>query len=205
MNPNDNQPTNGIDYLNQIAPQAPKKSDFFRQKPIMIGAIAVGIIVLISLIAIISSVATSSIGQTERLAARLQSTKNTVKSADSNIKSTKLRAMNSALGIYLTNTIRNATPILASNNIQIDKLDKKVTDAESNEETLAILEDARLNAIYDRIYASEMAHQLDNTLILMRQINNSTNDSDLKTFLDDAYKSLEPTQKEFADFNAANG
>lgn len=171
----------------------------------MIGAIAVGIIVLISLIAIISSVATSSIGQTERLAARLQSTKNTVKSADSNIKSTKLRAMNSALGIYLTNTIRNATPILASNNIQIDKLDKKVTDAESNEETLAILEDARLNAIYDRIYASEMAHQLDNTLILMRQINNSTNDSDLKTFLDDAYKSLEPTQKEFADFNAANG
>jgi len=39
----------------------------------------------------------------------------------------------------------------------------------------------------------------------MRQVNNSTNNQSLKAFLDSAYTNLEPTQKQFAQFNAANG
>lgn len=205
MYPNENQQPLPSDYLNQIAPKPPKRLDFFRQKPIMIGAIAFGVILLITLLGVISSIASNNIGSTERLAARLMSTKGVVDSATPNIKSTKLRALNSSLGIYLTNTIRDATPILAKNNININKLDKKVTSAESNANMLATLEDARLNAIYDRIYASEMAHQLDTTLILMRQIFTDTRSATLKSFLDNAYKTLEPTQKDFAEFNAANG
>jgi hypothetical protein len=47
-----------------------------------------------------------------------------------------------------------------------------------------------------------MAHQLDITLILMQKIFNSTSDSSLKSFLSTAYKNLQPTQKQFEDFNA---
>lgn len=205
MNPNENQQPLPSDYLNQIAPKPPKRLDFFRQKPIFIGALCLGVIIFIIILGIISSSLSNNIGSTERLAARLMSTKSTATLATSNIKSTKLRALNSSLGIYLTNTIRDATPILAKNNIKINKLSKKVTLAESNETILATLEDARLNAIYDRIYAGEMAHQLDTTLILMRQIFTDTRSATLKSFLDNAYKTLEPTQKDFAEFNAANG
>lgn len=205
MYPNDNPPPLPEDYLNQIAPKPQKRLGYFSKKPIVVGAIALGVIILIFVIVLISSGISNSIGSTERLAARLVSTKTTVDSATVNIKSTKLRALNSSLGIYLTNTIRDATPILAKKNIKIEKLDKNVALAESNAKMLETLEDARLNAIYDRIYASEMANQLDTILILMREIYKSSNGEELKSFLDNAYKTLEPTQKEFADFNAANG
>lgn len=204
MYPDNNQQTDSSSYLDQIAPPSAGKSSVFSQKPVLIGAICLGVIILITIISIVSSILSSNIGPTERLAARLMSTKSTVSSSVKNLKSTKLRALNSTLGVYLTNTIRDATPILASDGIQIGELGKKVTAAESNEKLLATLEDARLNAIFDRTYAREIAYQLDTTLTLMRQIYKSTGNKELKNFLDSAYKSLEPTQKQFADYNAAN-
>ncbi len=205
MNPNDNQQPLPSDYLNQITPKSTKRINILGQKPILIGAIIVGILFIIVVIGMISGAASNNKGTTERLAARLISTKSTVDSAKANIKSTKLRALNSSLGVYLTNTIRDITPILAKQNIKIEKIDKKITLAESNTNLIATLEDARLNAIYDRIYAGEMAHKLDSILILMNQIYNGTKNQTSKDFLKNAYSSLEPTQKEFADFNAANG
>lgn len=204
MNPNDNQSTNSVDYLNQIAPQPSKKIDLFRKKPIMIGGIAIGVLVVFVLFGAISSVLSSGTTSLKTLAARLDSTESTVSLAANNLKSTKLRALNSNLKIYLTNTIRDLTPILAAKNIEFKNIDKQILAGESNTKMLATLEDARLNAIYDRIYANEMATQLDKVVLLMRQINGSTNDKDLKDFLNSAYKNLEPTQKQFSEYNAAN-
>ncbi|HUC96426.1 MAG TPA: hypothetical protein VMR16_02045, partial [Candidatus Saccharimonadales bacterium] len=165
---------------------------------------AVGVIIIVTILGILASLASNNIGDTQRLAARLLATQDIANSAIPNIKSSQLRGMNSSLDIFLTNTIRDATPILAKNNININKLNKNVTAAESDANTLATLNDARLNAIYDRIYAGEMAHQLDITIILMQQIYKNTGDSSLKNFLSNAYQSLQPTQKQFADFNATD-
>lgn len=204
MNPDNNQPApvTNADYLNQIAPKPAKKSLIPKSKPLIVGIIALGFIVIITIIGLLASLATGNIGDTERLAARLQATQDIVDSAKTNVKNHQLRALNSSLDIYLTNTLRDATPILAKHNIKINSLSKSVVSAESDATILANLEDARLNAIYDRIYASEMAHQLENTTILMQKIFKSTNDSDLKSFLSNAYKTLQPTQKQFADYNA---
>ena len=199
MYPNNNQQTNPADYLNQIAPHAPKKS-FFSGKPRWL-TIGIGVVVLLIIIMAISSILSGGINPTERLAARLLSTETTAKSATLNIKSTQLRALNSNLTIYLTNTIRDVTPLLTSEKINIKSLDKKVTAAESNVDILARLEDARLNAKYDHIYAIEMATQLDTILTLMLQINNNTSSKSLKSFLADARTNLEPIQKQFDDFN----
>ena len=200
MNPE--KPLSSIDYLNQIAPQAPKKS-FFSLSPknlIIFGGIAV---VIISIIALISSLA-GGINQTERLTARLLSTEKIMDSATSKIKTSKLRTLNGNLKIYFTNTIRDIKPILAADKIDITKLDAKVTSAESSDKILAKLEEARLNVMYDRTYAREMSYKLDTILTLMKQIQNNTKNAKLKTFLQEAYKNLEPTQKQFAEFNAAN-
>jgi dGTP triphosphohydrolase len=191
--------------LNQIAPQPTRnKFDLLHQKPSRLALIGLGVaFVVVILLSIVIGIMTGD-NNIEHLAARLNSTQSTAISATNNIKSTQLRALNSSLKLYLTNTIRDATPIFDKNGVKVDSLSSSVTKTESNTKMLATLEDARLNAIYDRVYAREMAYQLDNVITLMRQIYSSTNSSNLKNFLNSSYKSLEPTQKQFADFNAAN-
>ncbi|MEI7689492.1 MAG: hypothetical protein WCI79_00820 [Candidatus Saccharibacteria bacterium] len=201
MNPET--PQAPLDYLNQIAPQMAKKTIFSNKKMLIIGGLG-ALAVLIMLIAGISSLF-NKVDQTEQLAARLLTTQAIVENAIPKIKNSQLRTFNGNIKIYLTNTIRDITPILANSKITIDALSAGTTSAESGDATLAALEDARLNAIYDRTYAREMSYQIDKVLTLMNQIYKSTSNEELKTFLDGAYKNLEPTQKQFADFNAANG
>lgn len=201
MYPNDNQPiSHPSNYLDQIAPQKQAKNNLLNSKVILFGGIA--IIVLLIIIAIGSL--SGGIKPAEQLAGRLLSTQGIVTNATSRIKDTQLLTINSELKIYLINTIRDITPLLTKQNININKLSSTVTKAESNATILATLEDARLNAEYDRTYAREMSYQLDTVLTLMQQISKNTSDSQLKNFLNDAYNNLAPTQKQFADFNAAN-
>jgi hypothetical protein len=143
-----------------------------------------------------------NVGDSERLAARLQATQDIIQSSRPNVNNHQIRASNSVLDTYLTNTLRDLTPILAKHNINVNKLSKTTVNAESDAKILATLEDARLNATYDRIYASEMAHQLDITLILMQKIYKDTSDSSLKSVLSSAYQSMKPIQKQYEDFNA---
>ena len=205
MYPNDNKQTNPVDYLNQISTHAPKKSFFFNKKPLLIasivGAVIVGLVIIMAVVNIISS----EINPTERLAARLVNTSSVAEGATAKLKNSQLKATNSNLKIYLTNTIRDFTPILASANIKIAKIGKNVLAAESVDKMLKTLEDARLSAIYDRIYAIEMSHQLDTILILMNQLGNNTSKKDFRSFLENARPSLVAIQKQFADFNATNG
>lgn len=201
MQPNQANPQLPTNYLDQIAPKPQKAPSIFSKKPVFLGAIGLVLVLLLCVLGLIVNVTSSAIAPTERLAARLLSTKDTSDKATNNIKSPKLRALNSALNIYLTDTIRDITPILEKNDVKVEKLPNKVTLAESNTEMLATLEDARLNVRFDRVYANEMSAQLENILILMKKIYKSTNSAQLKSYLDGAIDTLEPTQKEFADFN----
>lgn len=193
-------PTNPTptDYLNQIAPQAPKPALSLASKPIMLGGIA--IIVLLVIIIVLGSM-TGGVKPTQQLAARLTTTADTVDYATSNIQSSALRALNSDIRIYLTNTIRDIDPILAKDNVKISSLDKKVLALESNTDMLARLEDARLNVDFDNTYAREMSYQLDMTLLLMKKIYTSTSSKSLKSFLEEAYVNLAPIQLQFSEFN----
>jgi hypothetical protein len=206
MNPNNDQPTNSIDYLNQIAPQTTRsKFDLLHQKPSRLALMGLGVLfVFVMILSVVVGMMTGNGSNLEHLAAKLNNTQSVVNSATGKIKDPQLRALSSSLDLYLTNTIRDATPIFAANDVKIGSISKSVATAESDAGMLTTLEDARLNAIYDRTYAREMAYQLDTVITLMRQIYNSTGNAKLKNFLNSAYKTLEPTQKQFADFNAAN-
>ena len=202
MYPNNEQPQPVPDsYLDQIASKPTKKIDIFSNKLIFFGLI--GSVVIIIFIFILSAI-TSSTQPDEQLAARLLSTQSTLDSSTSQVKSTKLRTSNSNLKIYLSNTIRDITPLLKKDNIDITKLDKSITAAESNTKLLATLEDARLNAIYDRTYAHEMAYKLDTILTLMQQTHDKSNSKTYRAFLEEARANLEPIQTQFADFNETN-
>jgi hypothetical protein len=203
MYPENNQPpsTNPADYLNQIAPQPTRKANLFDNKLIVLGGIAA---VLLVIMIIVGGILSGGQKPIEQLAARLQTTSDIVDSSSGKIKSSQLRATNSSLHSQLINIIRDIEPILSKSNLNIKKLSSQVLSNESGDATLERLEDARLNAVYDRTYAREMAYQLDTLLTLMRQIDSKSSDETTKTFLDESYNNIEPLQQEFADFNASN-
>lgn len=203
MNPQQQPPSYGVDYLNQIAPQSPKKG-WLTKKHKIAAAVLVGVILLVIIMGIIAN-SSNNTSPAKTLAARLAATETIVGDAQSQLKSSELRTLNSNLKIYLTNTNRDIVAPLKSAGIDATKIDAKITAKESGAAITAALEEARLNAVYDRTYAREIAYQLEKIVLLMRQLYSSTNKTSLKTFLDSAYKNLEPTQKAFSEFNAANG
>jgi len=197
------EPSASIDYLNQIAPQASKKMKLSLIQIILIAVGALAIIITLSIV--ITSLANAGKNDLQHLAARLQSTETIVGDAQNKIKSTNLRALNSNLKIYLTNTNRDIAAPLLLQNITASKLDKTIISSESGADITSRLEDARLNAVYDRTYAREIAYRLSTVIALMNKIDSSTSSTGLKTFLSDSIKNLEPTQASFEDFNATNG
>lgn len=190
-----------IDYLNQIAPQAPKKG--LSSKARLIVAILGGVTLLTIILMIIAGLSKPHTDDTQHLAARLQSSQKIVDTAQSNLHSSQLRGLNSNLSIYLTNANRDIATPLKNNGVNPAKLNKSIVTQENGAAITATLDDARLNAVYDRTYAREMTYQLETTMVLMQQIYRSTKSSSLKTFLQTEYDNLTPIQKGFAEFNDA--
>lgn len=205
MNP-DQQPApqipTGVDYLNQIAPQKPA-SKWLKPGPqlfLMIGAVLVIFVIILSIVLGIISANTRK--PLQQLSARLSATATVVDDWQKEIKSSQLRSLNSNLKLYLTNINRDIAAPMKQSGVDVAKLSDSILQEESTDRLNQRLEDARLNGIFDRVYAREMAYRLDTILALMRQINSSTGNDSLKQFLSDSYDSLQPAQESFAEFNA---
>lgn len=202
MQPDQNQYP--IDYLNQIAPQQ-KKPGLSTKMMILIGG-GVGLLLIIAGFMIFSS--GSSAGPTQkmqRLAARMTTLHDIASKSQKEIKSGTLRNTNSNLAIFLTNANRDIEDPLSKNGVDIKKIDKSIEEAESGDELRATLEDARLNAVFDRTYAREMAYQLETVQALISDIYNKTGSKSLKEFLKATDSNLQPIVDQLAEFNAANG
>jgi len=193
-----NQPQMPIDYLNQIAPE--------QKKPGVNTKLFLGIIVGAVVLVIILIIAIASSGKTDSLltlALRLEATQKIADDAQKDLKSSSLRTSNSSLLVYLTNTNRNIAEPLAKNNIDIKKIDKKIIAKESGAELTAVLDDAKLNAVFDRTYAREMSYRLEKISVLMATSYKKAKSASVKTFLETSDKDLQLLKKEFAEFNAS--
>jgi hypothetical protein len=201
MNPEQNQYP--VDYLNEIATQ--------QKKPVVSNKLVIGLIAGFILVVIVAALALSSGGSTgptqkmQTLSARLVTLQKTSSSAQRTIKSGNLRSINSNLTLYLTNTNRDIVEPLANNKVDVKKIDKAIETKEKGEALTKKLEDARLNATFDRIYAREMTYQLETVAVLMKDIYDSTGSKSLKEFLIKTDADLQPIKKQLSEFNAANG
>jgi len=193
-----------VDYLNQIAPQAPKRPmfTFGIKQLLMIGAALVILVIILAVV--VGSITGGKKEPLERLSTRLTATQSVVSAAQPNLKSSELRSLNSNLNLYMTNTNRDIAEPLKAAGITTKNLSKSIVASESTTALSARLEDARLNAVFDRTYAREMAYQLGTLMTLMNQTYKTTSSTSLKTFLKTAYDNLKPTQESFANFNAAD-
>jgi hypothetical protein len=196
------QPQYSIDYLNQIAPAPQKKPIGSRLFVVLIGG---GVI--LTLIVGALSLLSGGGGPTKDMqtfAARVQTLEKITASAQKNIKSNDLRSTNSNLNIFLTNTDHGMVDPLTKNGISLTKLDKTITTAESGSALSAKLEDARLNAVFDRTYSREMSYQLAALRVLMTSIYKSSGSKSMKSFLQTTDDSLVPIKKQFDTFNSTS-
>lgn len=197
------QPQYSIDYLNQIAPQ-PQKQGLSNKLFLLIVGGGVVLAAVVGLLMLTSS----SNGPTQKmqtLAARLQTLGDIAEKSQKSLKSGALRSTNSSLTILIANANREIADPLKKNGVDIKKLDKQIVAKENGDELTQTLEDARLNAVFDRTYAREMGYQLDTTALLMEDIYNSTKSQSLQQFLNATDDNLQPIKKQLTEFNAANG
>lgn len=206
MNPdqNQNQPQYSIDYLNQIAP-ASKKPGIDNKKFLLLVGGGILLAIIAGFFVLMSNSASGPKEKMETLAIRMQTLKKIADTAQKNIKSSELRSTNSTLTIFLTNANRDVAAPLATNGVDIKKTNKKIAAAESGTELTTKLEDARLNAVFDRTYSREMGYQLETVAVLMRDIYKNTKSKSLKEFLENTDDNLQPIKKKMESFNATNG
>jgi hypothetical protein len=196
-------PVQSPDYLNQIAPETPKALPFRFGPKLLIIAAAI-LVILVIIVSVTVNIAVGTQRQPlQQLAARLATTETIANNAQPNLKSSQLRSLNSNLKIYLTNTNRDIGQPLLSGGVNTAKLPESVLTKESGDALSTTLENARLNAVFDRTYAREMTYVLGNTLALMIQIRSSTGTTELRSFLDSAIADLTLIHESFSSFDAA--
>ncbi len=201
MNPDQN--PYPIDYLNQIAPEQPKTGMGNKLFFMLIGG-GLLVAIIVGILALTSGGSNGPTQKMQTLSARLTTLQKISSDAQKTIKSGSLRSTNGTLTILLTNANRDIAEPLSKNGVDIKKIDKSIETKEDGTKLKEELEDARLNAIYDRVYAREMAYQLETVAALMKQIYTSTNSKSLKEYLEATDANLQPIMKQFTDFNAAN-
>lgn len=192
------------EYLDQIAPKAPKRQGFGFNLRTMIMA-GVGAVVLVIIIAAIAnSIATSKINPWYHLSLRLTTTGEIANTSTKSLKSSALRSTNSDIKITLTNTQRDLAPIFERLKINPKKTPELIQKTETVEKTemLTRLETGRLNAKYDSTYAREMSYQLSTVLSLYQALY-AQSGSSTKTTLESAYNNLLPAQKAVSEFSGA--
>ena len=192
------QPQYSIDYLNQIAPQSHKQTPKWQRFAIL-GVIIVGIIIVImGVVAILGG--GSSPAKLPTMAARLQTLQKIVDGAQPKITANSLRVTNSNLSLYLTDANRDMIAPFKANNVDPAKLDKALLQKEDGSKLTSVLEDARLNAVYDRTYAREMNYQLTTLILLMKDVESNTTSKSLRSFIDTTSTNLKTTQDQFASY-----
>lgn len=200
MNPDQNQYS--IDYLNEIAPQ-PKKVGIKDKFFLLIVGGGLILVIIIGLM-LLSSSAAGPTQKMQTLAARMTTLQAIATKAQPTIKSGDLRSTNSNLTLFLTNANRDIVAPLMTNGVDVTKIDQKITLAENGATLSQTLENARLNAVYDRTYANEMDFQLETVVALLKEIYSSTGSKTLKTFLDNTNTNLQPIMKQLSNFSGAN-
>lgn len=194
------QPQYPTNYLDTIAAQPQAKT----MNPMMLWLLIGG--VLAFAVVVLMFVFSAGGGATERITrfgARMSSLQTVTSESQEQIKSGELRSLNSSLTLVLTNANRDLEEPLTSLGIEIDneKQSTVALVADETEELNGRLEDARLNAIFDRTYVREMSFYIKSLRTEIRGIYGSTKNDDLKDVLQTTENNLAPLLTGFENFN----
>lgn len=202
----DKQPID-INYLNEIS--APVKSGGVTKKQKLILLIAGAALALIVL-AVVMIVFSVSAGQkTDTVTSaylRLSNLQASARNLQKNVSDSSLRAINAEFNTQLTNSVRDFGVKMEEAGIELDKISTKVEE----DETAHIdtfnnaMENARLNGIFDRMYATNVLYELNLLIPLIDQAVTNTNNSGLKEILATIRSETVTLQERFTSFNSTS-
>lgn len=198
MQPNDYiQPTpSGIDYLNQIAPpEQPKGVD----KKMKILLVVAGFFLLFGLILIfLMATDTSSSSSPLKLAARLQKLQVVTDKYTDKLRDSDLQTVNSSFSAVLTTANQSINQLLPKYDIDPKKQAKEIIAVDPSTKIEQNLDDTFLTyGTIDSAYVMEMNVQLEDTLLMMKQMQRDKQFSDMHEFLAKTITDFENIQKRF--------
>lgn len=202
MNPNQDQYS--IDYLNQIS-TTPQKPGFDKKFLLLIGGGLLLVVVLFIAVAVIGSISQggASPQKLQTLYVRLETLGTISNEAKKQIKSNSLRATNASLVIFLTDANHDIVDPLGKSGVNVKKIDKSISQKFGGDELKQTLEEARLLATYDVVYAREMNYELETLQLLMKEIYDSTKSKSMKEFITSTDESLVTIRKQLTEFNGS--
>ncbi len=192
------QPQYSIDYLNQIAPQQHKPKG---PLPRVVIPLLIGAVVLFLIMALFGALRGGSSSNLPTVAMHLQALQTVADGAQPKIKSNQLRVTNSNLSLYLTNANRDIATPLKNTGSDPTKIKPTAAIQADTDKLTSTLEDARLNAIYDRVYARNMDYQLTTLLLQMAQLKKSSGSASTRSFIDTTSANLSTIQKQLASYS----
>lgn len=192
-------PQYSADYLDQIAPEQTHSTLFSGSYTWIIIGLAVVFMFAVGLIVAFSGNRNGDTAETAYI--RLTNLIAVTNHYRPFLKSSKLSSTNSNFKIFMTGAQRDLIDPLAKNGVLTNKLDKekKAREKAHISTVEAKLEDARLNAVLDRIYAREMAYQCELLLQMYKRMTKNIS-PDIANNAKKTIPNLEPLQKALADF-----
>lgn len=197
-----NKPQYSIDYLNQIAPQEKRRAS---NDKLFFGVMGAGLIIalIIGVTLLSNSGGPSLTIQLQNLAAQLTTLQQVANSANTSIQSNQLQGINANLAIQLTNANQAITTPLKNNGVPA-AIPQSIISENSDSTLISQLKDAKLNAVYDRVYSTNMTYELSNVLIQMRIIGKESQSKSLSTFINTTEANLQPIYTQLQQFSNQN-
>ncbi|MDO4684805.1 MAG: hypothetical protein Q4B06_03825 [Candidatus Saccharibacteria bacterium] len=191
-----------VDYLGGIAPQqsqnAVKIGGKLIDKKLLLfgGGGAIALLLAAALFLFTPKPEAASTLNESSFYGSLLTTSDITKKAGKNIKSSKLRGTNSAFTSLMVGAASEMEQPLSKSGIDPKKLQPSAKKPTKNDQKLIqTLEDARLNATYDRVYTREMQYRLRTMLITLDRIEKINSRQSMQEYVKNTRPKLQSIQK----------
>ncbi len=194
------QPAYDPNYLDSIAPVAPRPT-FFSGSFGKIFFAMIGVFVLaVSLIIAFSG--KDNTADLQQIAVRLDNLIKVVKKVQPDLKSNNLSTTNSNYTIWMTDSLRDANDLLSQAGVKKTQYNKEMVSEEATlaDELAETFEDARLNATLDRVYARTMASEAEKLMNMFNLMAKQSGAPAIRDYAKTSSANLEPIQKSFDDY-----
>ncbi len=202
---------NDLEYLNQISAgvNQPAKTGLFDKKMKIVLAALVGVVLLL---VILLSVAGGSskpdvtlASELSRLYTRTNELNKTITTYNPSVHHSTLRSNGASLSTLLVEISSTSSSYLTHDlAIELSAIAAPESDNTIISNLNASLENARLNGVLDRKYASEMYYQIIYLLNIEDSVDKRTSDSSLKSFLESSKNSLLLLEDAFHNFSESD-
>lgn len=193
-------------YLDSIAPPPPRGKFLSGGFGKIIIGLGIALILVVSIVIVASSGGKSKAADLIQLSVRMENMQKTEKTVQKNLRSSSLSTNNSNFDLWLTSNQASATQLLKDGGIKKTTYDKKMVASEKSLATAldAKFEDARLNAVLNRVYASTMASETQKIIVMLNTMAKKSQSSKIRDFAKSASDNLTPIQKAFESFDDNN-